>query len=371
MRFEHEAAPARVVFGPGALRGLPEEVDRLGARKLHLIVSPRLHTTVRDLLGDRVVIETVGAAQHVPWELVAERARDQKAHAVDGYIAVGGGSTIGLAKALALQHTAPIVAVPTTYSGSEMSPIWGITRDGVKSTGRNPDVAPRLVIYDADLVASLDSKTAVSSVVNAMAHAVEALYAPARSPMLLWTATEAVRVLGSALAAFTDGDDGAHTDALIGSWLAGTSLAGAPMGLHHKLCHVLGGRHDLPHAPLHTVLLPFVMRWHQRAAPTAMAAIAQALPPRRSGVDAAARLQEMVYAADGPGSLWDIGYDGRSIRAVVRDVVASNLPTPAHLDEDGLSALLEAATVGDLRSAPVADPRACHHTDGVGAAIGR
>lgn len=247
LMFTRDALPGRVVFGPGAARTLPEELSTLKVSRVLLITTERAAPLAKDLAGPIAGMFT-DVRQHVP-ALVAEAAlRAAEQTSADCLLAVGGGSAIGTAKAVALRTALPIVAVPTTYAGSEMTPVWGRTDGAEKHTGRSPNVLPKLVVYDPDLTATLPPEVAAASGMNALAHAVAAHTA---DPVTVLIAKEAVRVLKTALPTQNP------VASLYGAYLAATAFAVAGGGPHHKLCHALGGAYDLPHAQTHAVLLPY------------------------------------------------------------------------------------------------------------------
>ncbi|MCD2185586.1 maleylacetate reductase [Actinomycetospora soli] len=340
--FVYTAQPARVVFGAGTLDRLADEVDRLGRSRV-LVLSGRRHAErVEAVLGPRAVARFEGAAMHTPVE-VTERAlavlRDADADCV---VAVGGGSATGLAKALASRTGADQVIVPTTYSGSEVTPVLGETADGRKTTRTSPDILPETVIYDVELSRSLPHDVTVTSAVNALAHAVEAVYSPQANPVVDLLALDATRRLAAGLRGL-DGGDSARDDLLMGAWLAGTCLGSVGMALHHKLCHTLGGSFDLPHAPTHTVVLPHAMAYNAAAAPEAMRRLADAL-----GVDDAPRgVFDLVTTAGGPTSLRELGMDGADLDRAAGIAVGTPYPNPAELTYDGLRALLGRAWAGE------------------------
>ena len=309
MQFVHQGSPTRVVFGAGSLGRLPDELDALGASRVMIVCTAGRRNTAEaaaDALGPRAVSVHAGAVMHVPVEgAEAARAEARRSEA-DCCVAIGGGSAVGLAKAIALEREIAIVAVPTTYAGSEMTPIWGITEDGVKRTGRDPRVLPRTVIYDPALTLDLPSRVSAPSGMNALAHSVEALYAPNVGPLVALMAEESIRALARALPAVVaaPGDLEARALALYGAWLAGTALAGADMGLHHKLCHFLGGRFGLPHAETHAVVLPHVAAFNRFAAAEAMARTARAL----RADDAPAGLYDLAAALGVKTALADLGF---------------------------------------------------------------
>jgi maleylacetate reductase len=286
--FVHRAQAARVRFGVGTLDQLAEEVDAVGLTRVLVICGPthqELGRRVATLLGDRVVAVLPEARMHVPVE-VAGRVGDVAASVdADGCVAVGGGSAVGLGKALALERGLPVVAVPTTYAGSEMTPVWGLTEAGVKRTGREPRVQPVAVVYDPALTLTMPPDLTATSGLNALAHAVEGLYAPDASPITSMMAEEGARAFAAALPALAvDGTDlEARADALYGAWLCGSVLGSTTMGLHHKLCHVLGGTFDLPHAETHAVILPHAVAFNEAAVPDLLSPLAKALGTERAG----------------------------------------------------------------------------------------
>jgi alcohol dehydrogenase class IV len=305
--FVHDALPGRVVFGVGTVRHLGEEVDRLGARRVLAIAGKRAVDALVEGLGHRWAASFTDVQQHVPVETAARAVAAAAAAGADCLVAMGGGSATGLAKAVALEHGAPIVAVPTTYAGSEVTPIYGLTGPEGKRTGRDPRVLPRTVIYDPALTVGLPPGVTGPSGMNALAHCAEALYAPGANPVTSLLAVEGARRLAAGLpgAVADPGDLAARSDALLGAWLAGATLAAAGVGIHHQLCHLLGGAYRLPHAELHAVMLPYTVRFVAPAARPEVARLAAAL-----GVD------------DAPGGLWDLG---------------RRLGTPASLAELGLA----------------------------------
>ncbi len=271
-----------VLFGAGTVDRLSAELDALGIGRVLLITTAGRAgglDPLRRLLGDRVAAVCARAAMHVPKDRVAEALDAFDRASPDGLLCVGGGSAVGLAKAVALDRTTVIAAVPTTYAGSEMTSIYGITDGEAKRTGRDPRVRPRLVIYDAALTLSLSPHASAASGMNAIAHAVEAMYAPDANADATAAADEALRALSAALPAIVarPADLAARTIAQRGAHAAGIALELAAMGLHHKICHVLGGSFGLPHAETHAAVLPHVVAFNAPAAPEAMARIAAAL----------------------------------------------------------------------------------------------
>ncbi len=358
--FARDALPGRVVFGAGAARtALAGEVARLGVSRLLLIPSGSELSAARELtapLADRIAGTFTGVRPHVPVE-VADAARKQAAAVgADAVLSLGGGSATGMAKAVALTTGLPVIAVPTTYAGSEVTPVWGLTEGDRKTTGVDARVLPRLVIYDPELTASLPGPVSAASGLNAMAHAVEAFWAPGRNPVSSLTAAEAIRVLAAALpAVLRDGaDTGARGDLLYGAYLAGSTFAVTGSGLHHKICHILGGRYDLPHAQTHAIMLPYVLAFNAPGAPDAARQIGRALAGgglASAGLDGAApaaALQRLAGQLGLPRGLREIGLREEQIAEAARliePVVPADNPVPA--GAAALQALLRRAWAGD------------------------
>jgi maleylacetate reductase len=341
--FVHQSLPMRVVFGAGSSARLGAEVDRLGLHRVLVLCTPEQESLARRLadgLGPRAVGVYPHARMHVPVE-VAARAREAAAElGADGCVAAGGGSTIGLGKAIALEHGLPVIAVPTTYAGSEMTPIWGLTENGRKRTGRDPAVLPRSVVYDPELTLTLPVPLSVTSGFNAMAHAVEGLYAPDTSPITSLMAREGAQALLESLpdVAAHPTDLAARTRAQYGAWLCGAVLGATTMSLHHKLCHVLGGTFDLPHAEVHTVVLPHVVAFNAAAAPVLAAVL---------GPDPGGALWDLATTLGAPRSLAELGMPESGVAEVVRQAAASPYANPRPATADDLTRLVEAAHRGE------------------------
>ena len=306
--FVYSSQPSRVVFRAGALDDLGAEVERLGTQRALVLCTPGQRLSAQDVarrLGARVVGVYDKAVMHLPIE-AAQAAREVASSlGADCCVAIGGGSTIGLGKAIALTSGLPILAIPTTFAGSEMTPIQGFTENGVKKTVRDPRMLPKTVLYDPNLLLSLPAEIAGPSGMNAIAHCVEALYAQQANPITSLMAEEGIRALAQNLLLVVREPDNldARGEALYGAWLAGTCLAAVGMALHHKLCHTLGGSFNLPHAQTHTIVLPHATRYNQDAAPQAILRIARALGTR----DAAAGLYDLAQQLGAPVALRDIG----------------------------------------------------------------
>jgi alcohol dehydrogenase class IV len=345
--------PSRVVFGAGALQQLGREIDLLGARRAIVLSTPEQAgqaQRVADMLGERAAGIFPKAVMHVPIETAREARTEAARLGADCAVAIGGGSTTGLGKAIALDSGLPILAIPTTYAGSEMTPIYGLTEGGVKKTGRDARVLPRTVIYDPELTFTLPLRLSVTSGINAVAHAAEGLYAQDHNPVTDLMAEEGIRALAAGIRRLTADlhDAEARSDCLYGAWLCGSVLGSVGMALHHKLCHTLGGSFDLPHADTHTVVLPHALAYNAPAAPEAMRRIARAL----GASDAAQALFELARDSGAPVSLRTLGMkEGDLDRAA--DLAATNAYwNPRPLERGALRALLQRAWEGN---APRAD----------------
>ncbi|MGI5198256.1 maleylacetate reductase [Streptomyces sp. CA-288835] len=339
----------RVVFRSGAVPGaVPGEAALLGLRRVLVLCDDHGLDTARAVaasLGDACAGLYAGAVTHVPVkvaDLAVEAAREARA---DGCVAVGGGSVTGLAKAVALRTGVPIVAVPTTYAGSEMTPVWGLTEGAVKRTGRDPKVLPRSVVYDPLLTLTMPPLGSATSGMNAIAHAVEALYAPDTTPIVALMAEEGVRALVGALPDVVSAptEPSARSRALYGAWLCGTCLGATTMGLHHKLCHVLGGTFDLPHAETHAVVLPHVLAFNAPAAPEALAALRRALDVP----DPARELYELGGRLGIPRSLAELGLTAADVDRAVDLALGAPYANPRPASADDLRAVLHAAWAGE------------------------
>jgi maleylacetate reductase len=374
--FTYVTARRRVVFAHGASRRLAEELERLGCERVLLVTTPgRLAGApqVVDALGRVLAGIFDGARAHVPLPVLREALEQARRSDADACVALGGGSAIGVAKGIALEAGLPVVAVPTTFSGSEMTSVWGITDGDRKRTGRDPRVAARTVVYDPVLVESFRGRPGAASGMNAVAHCVEALYAVDGNPVSGLLAEEGIRILAGALSALGSGDEAAGSaaaQALLGAHLAGSALDMTSMGLHHKLCHVLGGMFALPHALVHAILLPYVTAFNAGAAPEAVGRVTRALEkalgrpaaPAEGVVAAAPRaLFEFNRGIGIAATLGDLGLGdpevGRVADAVARAAAEGAYRNPAPVTREGVHALLDAARRGD-RPGPVLSPGA-------------
>lgn len=347
LRFTYQALPERVIFGVGSLDRLAEEIERIGSARALVLSTPEQRAEAHDVavrMGSRSAGIFDRAVMHVPIETARQAREEAKRLGADCCVAVGGGSTIGLAKAIALVSELPILAIPTTYAGSEMTPIWGLTEAGVKKTGRDLRVLPRTVIYDPTLTVSMPPGLSGTSGMNAIAHAVEALYAEDTNPIISLMAEESIRALAKSLPAVVKAPQNldARADALYGAWLAGASLGAVGMALHHKLCHTLGGTFNLPHSEIHTLILAHVAAYNALAAPWAMERVARALGAK----NASDGLYDLALTVGARMALKDFGLRETDLDRAADLAVSNPYYNPRPVTRDGVRKLLDDAYYG-------------------------
>jgi maleylacetate reductase len=347
LSFQYDALPARIVFGAGTLTRLPEEAARLKLRRV-LIVSTagqRTHANrAGALLGSLTAGVFTGAAMHTPGD-VTEAALVLAAELrADGFVAIGGGSAIGLSKALALRTDLPQLVIPTTYAGSEATPLLGETVAGIKQTQRSPKILPETILYDVELTVGLPVPTSMASGLNAMAHAVETLYAPDRNPLTDLMAEAALTAFIDALPRIQARPDDldARSVALGGAWLSGCCLGVATMALHHKLCHTLGGAFDLPHAETHAILLPHALAYNLPFAPEARRTLVRVFGQE----DPASALAQFARRLGLPRALCELGMPEAAIDRAADLAVRNPYPNPRALEREAIRGLLVRAWAG-------------------------
>ncbi|MGQ8630092.1 maleylacetate reductase [Agrobacterium sp. DKPNP3] len=344
--FVYTAAPARIVFGAGSLADVVEEIRRLGLTRALVLSTPQQKGDAEALsarLGPFAAGVFSNATMHTPVEVTRDAVDAYRAAGADCVVALGGGSTTGLGKAVALRTEAPQIVIPTTYAGSEVTPILGQTENGVKTTIRGPEILPEVVIYDAELTLGLPVSISMTSGLNAMAHAAEALYARDRNPIASLMAVDGLRAMIDALPVIREAPDDidARETALYGAWLCGTVLGAVGMSLHHKLCHTLGGSLNLPHAETHAVLLPHTIAYVEEAAPDLLAPLA-ALVGGRAGpglYDFAARL-------GAPSSLAALGVGADDLDPMAELATANPYWCPRAIERNAIRDLLQRAFEG-------------------------
>jgi maleylacetate reductase len=346
--FTRDGLPGRIVFGDGALAELGAELDRLGAQRVMLIGAPHddqyLERAIHTMQPPpHVAWDEI--RQHVPVELADRATAAANSGNVDALVTIGGGSSIGLGKAVAASTGLPLVCVPTTFSGSEMTPIYGLTSDADKTTARDLRVLPKVVIYDPRLLSALPPAVIGSSGMNALAHCAEALWAKNSDPVTDALALDGARRLHRHLpTAYSDQDVASLGQVLVASCLAGTALGTVGTSVHHALCHLLGGMYDTPHALTHAIMLPYAVEFVRPSVPTAIARLAAAMGT------AAADLSDTIWAlglsVGTPRGLRAIGLTEAQIEQAAETALAKDLSSPRALDRAGLHRLLEAAWRG-------------------------
>ena len=342
-RFVQPGLPTRVVFGRGMLAEAGAEVARSGGGRALVLTTPSQTDAAATLPQDAVAGVFPGAAMHTPVEVTEAALALFRETGATAVLSLGGGSAIGLGKALAARTGAPHVAVPTTYSGSEMTDVLGETERGRKTTRRDSALRPACVIYDADLTLGLPAGLTAASGMNAMAHAIEALYAPDRTPVVALMATAALEALAEALPrlAKTQSDADARDLALHGAWLASASVAHASLGLHHKLCHTLGGSFGMPHAQTHAVLIPHVTGFNAAAAPDLLAPVA-----RIFGGPPGPALRAFAERIGGPLRLSDLGLAREDLPRAAALAMEKTYHNPRPFGQDEVLRLLQDAWEG-------------------------
>jgi maleylacetate reductase len=351
--FTYQMAPMRVIFGAGTLGQLASELERLGISRALILATPnqaQQASSVAAMLGNRAAGVFAQAEMHTPVGVTDRAVAHAKELGADGVVAIGGGSTTGLGKAIALRTDLPQVVVPTSYAGSEMTSILGETRDGLKTTQSSPKVLPETVIYDVELTMTMPPSLSMTSGLNAIAHAVEALYARDRNPIISLMAQEGIKNLARALPKIKDNTDDieARTEALSGAWLCGSCLGAVGMALHHKLCHTLGGTFNLPHAETHAVILPHAVAYNASADPQAMFQIARAI----GADDAAGGLFALAGEIGVRRSLKDIGMREEDIDHAADLAVTNPYWNPRQIERDAVRGLIARAWAG---AAPLDD----------------
>jgi len=337
----------RVVFGPGRRNLIRQEVEGLGLKRVLVIADP-IHVATANGLAEQLGSLSAGVydqvAVHVPVEIAEAGKAKVKAVGAEGCVSLGGGSSIGLAKAIALDLGLPIIAIPTTYAGSEMTPVWGLTAGSLKRTGKDPKVQPKTVIYDPELLTSLPPKIAGPSGLNAMAHCVEGLYAENRTPLMSTLAQEGIRAMAEALPNVVKNpkDLEAQGGALYGAWMGGVVLGSVGMALHHKLCHTLGGTFNLPHAETHAVVLPYATAFNIESAPDAKRRLTAAL----GTPNVASAIYALGQAVGAPPSLKALGLTPQDLDKAADLAIQTPYFNPRPITRENIRQLLEDAYQG-------------------------
>ena len=345
--FVYNGLPTRVVFGRGTLAKLPEEIARLGLTRVLVLATPQQEEAAREVaetIGHKAVGVFAGAVMHTPVEVTEKALAVVKYTGADGVVSLGGGSTTGLGKAIAVRTGADQVVVPTTYAGSEMTDILGETAGGEKTTRRDPAIRPEVVVYDVDLTLTLPLELTVTSALNAIAHGMEALYAPDRNPVIEGMVRDALPAFRDALPVLARDpqDREARGQALFAAWGCSTALGQASMALHHKLAHVLGGSFGLPHAETHAVLLPHTTFYNEPAAADLLRPISDTF----GDVSAGRGLWHFAKTANAPLRLADLGLAEADLDRASEIAARNPYANPRPVTRDGIRQLLQQAFDG-------------------------
>ena len=350
--FEYQASPSRIVFGSGTLQKIPDELRRINSTNPLLLCTPQQidqAESVKTVLDNQVAGIFTEAAMHTPVEVTELAVSFATFTACDSIISIGGGSTIGLGKAISSRTGLYHISVPTTYAGSEVTPILGETKYGRKTTRTHRNILPGTVIYDVDLTLTLPVSLSITSGINAISHAVEALYSNTGSPVTDLLAREGVAALAEALPALLENDPdtikSARAKALYGAWLCGTCLGSVGMALHHKLCHTLGGTFGLPHSETHTVILPHALAYNAPKVPAAMATLAAVLPD--SDGDAIRGLNILLDRLGVTRDLKSFGFREEDIPMAVDVALSNPYWNPRVVEGEALEELIRRAWAGE------------------------
>lgn len=346
--FEYQGSSAHILFGSGSRRRVGDAISELNCKRALVLSTPQQAQGARalaDALGNNVAGLFTRAAMHTPVEITEQALEAMRSCDADCTVAFGGASTTGLGKAIAYRLDTPQIAIPTTYAGSEVTPILGQTAEGRKETVRNASILPEIVIYDPELTLGLPVSMSVASGFNAMAHAAEALYARDRNPISSLMAIEGLRALAQALPRIVEAptDLPARSNALYGAWLCGTVLGTVGMSLHHKLCHVLGGSFDLPHAETHAIILPHAIAFNEPAAFEELRPIADIF----GGAPPGAALHEFAARVGAPTALKNLGMREEDLDRAAGIAIENPYWNPREVTYGAIRALLGAAWRGD------------------------
>jgi len=344
--FTYDINPGRILFGAGTLDAIADEIARLGAKRA-LVLSTPFQRADAVRLAERIGPLAAGvfceATMHTPVDVTLKALAAFEERGADCVVALGGGSTIGLGKAIALRNDAPQIVIATTYAGSEVTPILGQTENGIKTTVRDPKILPEVVIYDPTLTIGLPVAMSVTSGLNAIAHAVESVYARDRNPISSMMAVEGVRALRDALQVIVKRPDDlpARTEALYGSWLCGSVLGTVGMALHHKLCHTLGGSFDLPHAETHAIVLPHSAAYNASAAAEGLQPLSELF-----GGSIGAGLHDFARSLGAPLALKDLGLEESQLDVAADLAVRNPYWNPRPVEREAVRSLLQRAWEG-------------------------
>ncbi len=345
--FTYNASPARVVFYQGAKNAVRAEVERLGRKRVAVISTPgraALAEEIAGLLGELAVGVLPKAVMHAPVEVSEAVLAELREAGADCTVAVGGGTPIGLAKAIALRADIPQIALPTTYAGSEMTPILGQTEDGIKTSTRDERLRPATVIYDVDLTLTLPPGISAVSGMNAIAHAIEALYAKDKNPITSMQALQSIQLMTEALPNIADDPANleSRSQALLGAFVSSLTLGSVGIALHHKLCHTLGGSFNMPHAETHAIILPHATAFNEPATADALDQVSDMLGGRGAGRG----LFDLARRIGAPTALRDIGMPEDGLEKAADIAIKNPYWNPRPFTRDDILQLLQRAYAG-------------------------
>ena len=347
LKFVHDVDSPRVIFGTGSLSSLQSEITLLGCKKIALICDESARATASEIslqLGSLVQQRINQVVMHVPDEFTFPIINESKSFDIDLVVAIGGGSSTGLGKIMALELNIPLLAIPTTYAGSEMTPIWGRTKENKKITGTDIKVLPRVVLYEPELTHSLPISISVNSGMNAIAHAVESLYSPELSPLVELAALRGIESMSQGLRELVGGKNISESreKLFLGSMLCGFTLGNAKMGLHHKICHTLGGMFNLPHAQMHSAVLPYSIKYNEVYVKESMNKVAEILhaPTASQG------LWDLAREVGAETALKNLDFPVEEAGNVAEVISNATLVNPRPFEKENVVKLLKAAYNG-------------------------
>jgi len=347
--FIHNSLPARVIFGNGSIQLLGDEITKLGAKSPLFCCTPGRENESKFLIESLNLVNAKLcpiAEQYIPLPMVKEGRRLAKKHRADCAVSYGGGTAVGLAKAIALEQEIPVISVVTTFSGSETTDLQAILTDGLRVGYKSEWILPKIIIYDPEAAMGVPVEILIPSGVNAIAHGVESCYSQGATPVNNLIAGEGISAMASALKRISSGEDNSNArgDGLYGAWLCGTSLGSAGVALHHKFAHVLGSTFALEHSMVHTAALPYSVAYTAPGAPEAMKHISAALGS--NGTPAATALYELNKEIGAPTSLKEIGMPLEGIEKAARMIAENPYPNPVPVKYDLIFSMIEDAWHG-------------------------
>jgi maleylacetate reductase len=348
--FAMELRDHRIVFGASVADVLAAELEALNFKRFLLVSSPELALQFDKLAGDTATrkqgAQFTGVAPHVPESTVSQAVAAARECGADGLVAFGGGTALDTAKGVAHVLGLPILAIPTNFSGSEVTWVFGLTVDGAKHPTYDRNVLPRTVIYDPALLLTLPDEVVITSGMNAVAHAVEALYSPQTNPLTHALAETAIRKMIGGLQAFFSGDEPrerAAAECLAGAWLSGEALSQVGMGIHHRVCHLLGGTYALAHSHAHTVMLPYSIALNYAHVP-ALPALSDLFPDRPFALG----LAEFSIRHGAPRTLEAIGFSADDIAGAASLALRTPIANPRPIEVGDIESMIRHAYAGDL-----------------------